>query len=91
MEVFDCDKNRTFILTVFSLYHFKLHIKIEMIATKRFVMNDLTEAVSACEPFWLTREGISWWETFLDETFQQNEVRLETATGQMRVEWKLIK
>lgn len=85
MEMFDCDKNKNFILTMFSPYHFKLHIKIEVIAIKRFAMNDLTEAGGACEPFWLTWKGISWWETFLDETFQPNQVRLEAATGQMRL------
>lgn len=73
MEMFDCDKTKMFILTMFSLYHFKLHVKIEMIAIKWFAMNDLTEPVSTCEPFWLTWEGVSWWETFLDETFQPNK------------------
>lgn len=34
MEMFDCDKTKMFILTMFSLYHFKLHVKIEMIAIK---------------------------------------------------------
>lgn len=85
METFDCDKNKMFILMMFSLYHFRLHVKIELIAIKSFAMNDLTEPVSACEPFWLTRGGISSWEALLDETFQPNQVRLETATGQMRL------
>lgn len=73
--MFDCDKNKSSTLTMFSLYHFKLRIKMELVALKRFARNDLTEAISACEPFWLTRKGISWWETFLDETFQPNRVR----------------
>lgn len=54
MEMFDCDKSKNFSLTMFSPYHFKLHIKIEVIAIKRFAINDLTEAGGACEPFWLT-------------------------------------
>lgn len=83
MEILHCDKNKHFILT--SLSHFKLHIKTKITAIKKFAMNDLTESICACEPFWLTWEGVSWWETFLNETFQPNQVRLETAPGQTRL------
>lgn len=52
MEILHCDKSKHFILT--SLCHFKLHIKTEITAIKKFAMNDLTESIHVCEPFWLT-------------------------------------
>lgn len=57
MEILHCDKSKNYILT--SLCHFKLHIKTEITAIKKFAMNDLTESIHVCEPFWLTWEGIS--------------------------------
>lgn len=38
MEILRCDKSKHFILT--SLCHFKLHIKTEITAIKKFAMND---------------------------------------------------